>query len=301
MKSRRFAVFISVVIGWSFCFFCQRTLPSTIGCITASKSESDPRQRSESVDRHDPVITKEDYGRLQNIFVVAYSTSILVGGFLSDYFNPEILLFTSMGTSGLLCIIFPLTTSSFFLSSLVWFFFGLFEGCGWPATAKVVKRMYSPAELGVWWSLLSSSSNIAATISPLFTSFIVENCNWQTSFYITGLIPIVLLFPIAFTMKSNSTQRQPSHQDNTERSTVGHEWYQVFFVSTLQLIIAVYIILWVAKSSVNNWAQLYLQEVCQHRMFHVHVLYLMTETRHVHYLLCTCTYSESVLIIDFSI
>ena len=253
---KRFQVFLSAVIGWSFCFLCQRTLPSAIGYMTT-------RQEGLS-GLADPVFSKEEYGQLQNLFVIAYSSSILLGGFLSDYFDPKILFFLSLGVSGTLCTIFPLTVGSPLLNSFVWFFFGAFEGLGWPATAKMVKRMYTPAELGVWWSFLSCASNIAASFSPLLVSYIVEYSNWQTSFYVTGLIPVILLLPLLMIIESNST---PKHQMSTNpRSSVNHKWYQVFLVSALQLIIVIYIILWVAKSSVNNWAQLYLQEVCQQCM-----------------------------------
>ena len=254
---KRFQVFLSAVIGWSFCFLCQRTLPSAIGYMTTSQ------EGPLSAD-HAPVFSKEEYGQLQNLFVVAYSSSILLGGFLSDYFDPRILFFLSLGMSGMLCSIFPLTVDNPLLNSLVWFFFGAFEGLGWPSTAKLVKQMYSPAELGVWWSFLSCASNIAASISPLLVSYIVEYSNWQTSFYVIGLTPIVLLLPLSMTIKTSSS---PKQQTSTSlRSSVNQKWYQVFLVSKLQLITVVYIILWVVKSSVNNWAQLYLQEVCQQCM-----------------------------------
>ena len=256
-EGKRFQVFLSAAIGWGFCYLCQRTLPSAIGYMIPSQEglHSDPR---------DTVFSKEEYGHLQNVFVIAYSSSILLGGFLSDHFDPRILFFLSLCMSGMLCTIFPLTVGSPLLNSFVWFFFGAFEGLGWPATAKMVKRMYTPAELGVWWSFLSCASNIAASISPLLVSYIVENSNWQTSFYVTGLIPIILLLPLSMIFKTSNSSK---HQTSTKpQSSANHKWYQVFLVSTLQLIIVVYIILWVAKSSVNNWAQLYLQEVCQQCM-----------------------------------
>ena len=147
---------------------------------------------------------------------------------------------------------FPLTVNNSFLNSLTWILFGLFEGCGWPATAKMVKQMYTPAELGIWWSFLSCASNIAASISPLFVSYIVEYSDWQTSFYVTGLIPILLLLPLSMILKLSSAQK--CQKSTNPYPSVDHKWYKVFLVSTLQLIIVVYIILWVAKSSVNNWA-----------------------------------------------
>ena len=268
---KRFQVFLSAVIGWSFCFLCQRTLPSAIGYMTTS--QDGPLSAD-----HAPMFSKEEYGQLQNLFVIAYSSSILLGGFLSDYFDPRILFFLSLGMSGMLCSIFPLTVGNRLLNSLVWFFFGVFEGLGWPSTAKMVKQMYSPAELGVWWSFLSCASNIAASISPLLVSYIVEYSNWQTSFYVTGLTPVVLLLPLSMIIKANSS---PKQQTSTNlRPSVNQKWYQVFLVSTLQLIIVVYIILWVAKSSVNNWAQLYLQEVCQQCMLIIRSTFILINFNH---------------------
>ena len=257
---KRFLVFISAVVGWSFCFFCQRTLPSVIGYMTVS----DTAQGGLRGEQSKPVITREEYGRLQNIFVIAYSSSILVSGFLSDYINPRLLFFISMGMSGVFCAVFPLTIGSPFLCSLVWFLFGCFEGCCWPATAKMVKQMYTPSELGMWWSFLSGASNCAAAVSPLFIASIVKNTNWQTCFYITGIIPIILLPLILYMIRSNcvvTPGKQPNPQDHSVRHST--QWYEVFFVSTLQLVIVVYIILWVAKSSIHGWALLYLQEVVQ--------------------------------------
>lgn len=266
-RNGRFLVFILAVFGWSCCFFCQRTLPSAIGYMTASLHAAET-QRPEfhgSLDQSDPVFTKEEYGRLQNIFVVAYSISILFSGFLSDHINPRILFFLSMGMSGMLCAAFPLTTGNTLLCSVVWFCFGIFEGCGWPATAKIVKGMYTPTELGMWWSFLSCSSNVAATISPVFISYLVRHYDWQSSFYITGLTPVLFLLPLASIMGVNGDVN-PKLQGSGSQLQRGHRWYKVFLVPTLQLIIIVYIILWVAKGSVNNWMLLYLQEVCQQCM-----------------------------------
>ena len=255
----RLLLFVSAVFGWSCCFLCQRTLPSAIGHMSSTTAT----KYSDNEDGNVPVFTKEEYGRLQNLFVAAYSTSILFSGFLSDYFNPRVLFFVSMAMSGTLCAAFPLTTGNKTLCSFTWFLFGLFEGCGWPATAKMVKQMYTPSELGIWWSFLSSCSNLAASISPLFVSFVIEHSNWQTCFYITGSIP-VLSFPIlALVIGSNSVTKSNMHNPSDVHTSRVHKWYQVFLSSTLWLIVAVYIILWVAKSSTNNWALLYLEEVCQ--------------------------------------
>ena len=265
-RSRRFLVFISAVLGWSSCFFCQRTLPSSIGYMTAGfgqeTSTSGNQRRTESWELNELVLTKEEYGQLQNLFVIAYSTSILISGFLSDYINTKILFYLSIGMSGILCTIFPLTIGNTLLCSIVWFCFGIFEGCGWLATAKIVKQMYTPIELGMWWSFLSCASNITASISPLFISYIVSCAGWQTGFYITGLNSMFFLLPVAMIMRfDGDTTPKPR-----PRSTLGHRWYHVFFVPRLQFVIVIYIILWVAKSSVNNWALLYLHEVYQQCM-----------------------------------
>ena len=271
MEKKRFLVYISALVGWGFCFFCQRTLPSAVGYMTSvHRGSSDTSAAPSETENFEPVITMEDYGQLQNLFVIAYSTSILLGGFLSDHFNPRILFFMSMCMSGVLCAIFPLATGSAFLRSLVWLLFGCFEGCCWPATAKMVKQMFTPAELGMWWSFLSMTSNLAATVSPLFVSYVIENSNWQTGFYVTGMLPVLMLPPIALIMRSNGvhvvTPKMQQTLDDSKRATPGHKWYKVFYVSTLRNIILVYIILWVAKSSIQSWALLYLQDVCQQCM-----------------------------------
>ena len=251
--SKRLLVFVTAVFGWGCCFLCQRTLPSAIGHMTSPTA----------TDSEYPVFTKDEYGRLQNLFVAAYSTSILFSGFLSDYFNPRILFYLSITMSGLLCAVFPLTTDNMALCSTVWFLFGAFEGCGWPATAKMVKQMYTPAELGMWWSFLSSCSNLAASISPVFVSLIIRHSNWWTAFYVTGSIPLLSFPVIALMIGRNNAAILKQHKTNGLRSPQALKWHKVFVVSSLWLIIIVYIILWVAKSSANNWALLYLEEVCK--------------------------------------
>ena len=260
--SKRLLVFVSAVFGWGCCFLCQRTLPSAIGHMTSATATD----YSHSGAQNHPVFTKNQYGRLQNLFVAAYSVSILFSGFLSDYFNPRILFYLSMTMSGLLCAVFPLTTDNMTLCSTVWILFGVFEGCGWPATAKMVKQMYTPAELGMWWSFLSSCSNLAASISPVFVSLIFQHSNWWTAFYVTGSIPLLSFPLIALMIGTNSAAiLEQQHKTNNLRSSAQaqYKWHRVFVISSLWLIIIVYIILWVAKSSTNNWALLYLEEVCQ--------------------------------------
>ena len=87
-ERKRFHVFLSAVVGWGFCFLCQRTLPSAIGYMTTSETGREDGQYSDS--KSGPVFSKEEYGQLQNLFVIAYSSSILLGGFLSDILTQRI-------------------------------------------------------------------------------------------------------------------------------------------------------------------------------------------------------------------
>lgn len=149
------------------------------------------------------------------------------------------------------------------LGLVVYALFGLFQGCGWPCTAKILRQTYRPSELGVPWGVMSTASSFAAFLSPFLVSTIITNSgNWKYCFYIFGSIALFLALPIAFITNLSSdhpinTKPRPSHTPEQKQSSKVR-WFHVFLVRDLWGVMTIHSMLWLVKASVLDWGQLYL-------------------------------------------
>ena len=264
-------MFSSLVLGWISYYVCQRTLPSAIALMVPE------RTHAVDTDHNDTgVVTtgfsKGDLGKLQSCFAIAYAMSIFINGFLSDRLNPKFLFGFGLMTSSTLCLLFPLTEGNIILSCVVWFLFGLFQGCGWPSSAKLLRLWFSSEELGTWWSILSCSSNFSSSLIRYFMS---QATNWRHCFHAIGATTLFLSIPILYNIhcppsKNSVMSKEPSSGKEIETVTSNSHlrvepsktlpWYGAFLVFDLWVVALLYVPWWLAKGSVLDWGQLYLEE-----------------------------------------
>lgn len=174
-----------------------------------------------------------------------YGAGLLIGGFLLDYFNPWILLFVTVGTSGMLTITFPLISGS--LDGFLLIVMVSLDGIAWLAAAKLIKKhAVSPTQQQLWWILLAacSSSNIVMMISDSLTVNETIADIGQASFYVIGLIAILLLIAARY-KKHQSRITQVSKVEFT------HPWYKTLFIlaksCNFWFIFTLNNVLWAAK------------------------------------------------------
>lgn len=132
-------------------------------------------------------ITKNDIGIIISSQNLAYGLSKFFFGILSDIASCRILFGSGLFLSGLMNIGFKKEIQIYNLYILS-FLIGLAQGPAWPTCAKILKNWIPKGQFGTWWSIVSTSSNIAGALGPLAATFIALNYHWSIGFMILGCI-----------------------------------------------------------------------------------------------------------------
>ena len=254
-------LFSTLFVGWTSYYLCQRTLPSAAGSLLAAPKREQGNGGDGVGQATAQSFSAAYIGQLQSLFAVSYSTSFLICGIMSDAVNMRLLLPMCLAASGLLLAAFPWTEGDHMVGSVVYCLLGLVQGCGWPSTAKILRQMYRPSELGVPWGIMSTGSSLAAFFSPFLVSTVITSSgSWKYSFYLVGAISLSLSLPIALITTGHS--KAPSvdgpKQGAGKNQSSNLRWFHAFMVGDLWCVIAIHSLLWLVKASVQDWGELYL-------------------------------------------
>lgn len=157
--------------------------------------------------------------------ILFYSASLLIGGFLSDYFNSWILFLFTVEISSVLTTILSALLNSGNHGVIVFFMFLAFDVTAWLAAAKYIKNCtISPTQQRLWWTLLTACSSINV---PLM---ILER--WQVFWYVIGLGTLLLLILIAVGYVTYDKQLTRNHNDQEVCKVTLKQLPQVFFVKS---------------------------------------------------------------------
>lgn len=215
-------------------------------------------------------LSKSDAGLIVSSQNMAYAVSKFAGGVLSDRISSRALFTAGLVLSGIATLLFTSyeTAGPF---AVLWFCNGLAQGAGWPACAKLLKHWFPAAELGTWWSLLSASANISGALAPFGAAWVIQNYSWQASLLVAGSVTMgialiaavtILDSPEAIGCKSFGSKQKDSSGPKAGKS--GSETVIDLIRSPFLWLIAVcYLTVSAAKTSVVDWAQLYLLEDCK--------------------------------------
>lgn len=91
-------------------------------------------------------ITRQQAGSIASSQNFAYLIGKFLAGILSDRYSSRLLFSCGLALSALSTALFA-ASSSISLLILLWFFNGLAQGAGWPAVAKLVRRVSHYASL----------------------------------------------------------------------------------------------------------------------------------------------------------
>ena len=133
--------------------------------------------------------------------ILFYFGSLLIGGFLSDYFSSWILFLGaieigSVLTTTLFLLYTASTSASGNIGALVFFTFALFSITSWLAAAKHIKNSkppsIPPSQQHLWWTLLTacSSVNIPSLINIMW---LTQQHFWSVVGLSTPLLLILIV------------------------------------------------------------------------------------------------------------
>jgi MFS transporter, OPA family, sugar phosphate sensor protein UhpC len=173
-KYWRWRIFIGMYVGYVFFYFSRNSFNSVKPLLL-----------------NDLGFLKSDLGILTSVYAISYGLSKFLSGVLSDRSNPRIFMSVGLVITGILNIVFGLT-SSLTLLVILWGLNGWFQGWGWPPCAKLMMHWYSQKERGRWWGMQSSSQNTGAALIPLIVGIGAQAFGWRYGMYAAGIMSILI-------------------------------------------------------------------------------------------------------------
>lgn len=169
----RIRILYSMFIGYAFYYFTRKSLTFAAPGIIA-----------------DLGYTKSQIGMLGSIWSITYGVSKFASGVLSDRSNPRYFMAIGLMITGVLNILFGLT-SSLLVFAFLWGLNGWFQGFGWPPCAKFLTHWYSHSERGSWWSTWNVSHNVGAFTIPWIVGAAVYYFDWRFAMCLPGVLCIM--------------------------------------------------------------------------------------------------------------
>lgn len=215
-------------------------------------------------------LSKDSLGLIASTQMLAYAFSKFSGAILSDYLSARLMFCVGLALTGLTNLVFA-SSSSLSLYVFSWFLNGLAQGAGWPACAKILKAWFPPSSFGAWWSILSTSSNLSGSIAPIIATWIILNFDWRVSMVAPAVVSFALSAIFLLSLKNSPedvglppvnsvVQNDPKKTDTgkDEKPTTS----QLLKFEFLQLIGMGYLTVFLVKTALVDWGQMYLIQEC---------------------------------------
>ena len=150
---------------------------------------------------------------------------------------------------------------------------GWFQGWGWPPCARLLTHWYAKNERGRWWGVWNTSHNIGGAIIPLLVVVIASYAGWRMAMYIPGVICIFMGFFLINRLRDTPVSLGLPPIEEYKGGGISEEDRVTDKMSKKQLLLDVvlrnkyiwilgcaYFFIYVIRTAVNDWGQLYLYE-----------------------------------------
>ncbi|XP_033646641.1 glucose-6-phosphate exchanger SLC37A4-like [Asterias rubens] len=149
-------------------------------------------------------MNKSELGAITSSISLAYTISKFASGILSDKLSARVMFSTGLMIASLLVLQFTsFNTMNAFM--IIMFLNGLAQGGGWPGCSKILKKWFLPSELGLWWSVLSTSANLAGVLGPICLAVVAKDYGWRGAMNAGAILGIVWAV-VSFLMIKNSPE-----------------------------------------------------------------------------------------------
>lgn len=225
----------------------------------------------------DLALNKAQLGLILSFFSISYGVNKFIAGIISDRSNPRYLMAFGLIFTGILNILFGMT-SSFTLLAIFWIINGFFQACGWPACCKSLTYWFKQSQRGFWYGVCSTSQNVGGAFISLFAPFIALEFGWRFAMFVPAIISIVMGFilinrlrdvpqslglpPVDEYIKNNThspvaTPEATTHSFFTIRELLfkhilNNKYVWIFSLS--------YFFIYVVRTAIHDWSAFYLME-----------------------------------------
>ncbi|WP_318449981.1 MFS transporter [Photobacterium leiognathi] len=216
---------------------------------------------------------KADIGLMGTLFYLTYGISKFISGIVSDRSNPRYFMGLGLIATGIINILFGLSSSIVALS-ILWVLNAWFQGWGWPACSKLLTTWYSRSERGGWWSVWNTAHNLGGAMIPIIVGYTVLRYGWRYSFFIPGVIAVIVGCLLCWRLRDKpTTMGLPSighwrkdyleiAHENTGKGLSQKQILTRYVLSNkyIWLLGLSYILVYIVRTAINDWGNLYLTE-----------------------------------------
>lgn len=159
-------------------------------------------------------LSNVQYAQLANLFLVAYTVSLVLSGRLVDKLGTRLAMPLFVGVWSLANMATGLT-KSFASMGACRFVLGLGEAGNWPASAKVVSEWFPARERALAIGFYTLGATIGATIAPVLVNWLASDGNWRYAFVATGALGLVWVVPWLMLYRKPSEHPYITEQERT--------------------------------------------------------------------------------------
>ncbi|WP_341509045.1 MFS transporter family glucose-6-phosphate receptor UhpC [Photobacterium damselae subsp. damselae] len=255
-KKWRIQILIGMYVGYTAYYFTRKSLNFIAPTLLDSL-----------------ILDKETLGLMGTLFYIVYGLSKFFSGIISDKSNPRWFMGGGLIITGLVNIVFGLSSSTALFIAL-WVVNAYFQGWGWAPCSKLLTSWYSKSERGAWWSIQNTSHNLGGALIPIIVGVITLHYGWRSGMIIPGCIAIVCgLFvcwrlrdkPETMGLPTVGQWRNDPLELQQEKASVKGDTKTIIINYILKnkaiwLLALAYIMVYIVRTSINDWSNIYLTE-----------------------------------------
>ena len=216
---------------------------------------------------------KSDIGLIGTLFYITYGTSKFLSGMVSDHSNPRYFMGVGLIITGIINILFGMS-SALWLFVTLWMVNAFFQGWGWPPCSKLLTTWYSRDERGTWWAIWNTSHNVGGALIPILVGIVTVYFGWRVGMVIPGLIGILVGVFLCWRLRDRpqsiglpSVGKWRKDAQELAQEAMGRNLpRQAIIVNYvlknkfLWLLACGYILIYIVRTAINDWGNLYLIE-----------------------------------------
>jgi len=252
----RFHIMFTMYVGYAVFYFTRKSFNYAMPAMIA-----------------DLGLDKADIGMIGTLFYISYGVSKFLSGIISDRSNPRYFMGLGLIATGLINILFGLSSSIVMFTAL-WILNAWFQGWGWPSCSKLLTTWYSRSERGFWWALWNTAHNVGGALIPLIVGYLTLNYSWRHGFIIPGGLAVFVGLFLCWRLRDKPTTmglptvghwRSDKLELAQENEGVGLSSQEILAKYVLSnkyiwLLAFSYVLVYIVRTAVNDWGNLYLTE-----------------------------------------
>ena len=145
---------------------------------------------------------------------------------------------------------------------------GLVQGPAWPCCGKLMKTWIPKSKFATVWSLLTTSSNVAGAVGPLFATWIAVNYHWTYGFLIPAYVSMTFAYIALLLLRNrpsdigianiNKIKKQGENNVAILQLSLKKQLIEMLKAPFFMILCLTAFIITLVKTTLTDWSQLYL-------------------------------------------